>query len=93
MADNTGYWWEKTLSAVYSLSTGDEPLRTRLHNAWTGSLMRMEYHDKVTDELRKKFSAIEGRFKEDISLLSERDLRTLASDIVSLFVGVSEARS
>jgi hypothetical protein len=93
MADNTAYWWEKSLSAVNTLSTGDAPLRVRLQDAWDGSLMRMQFHDKVADELKEKFLAIERRFRGNFDHLSGMELRTLASDVVSLFVAVEKSRT
>jgi len=55
--------------------------------------MRMQFHDKVADELKEKFLAIERRFRGNFDHLSGMELRTLASDVVSLFVAVEKSRT
>jgi hypothetical protein len=53
------YTWEKTYSAVLTLSGGTRSLQSRLADAYIGALMRLKRED-FPAKLREKFDEIES---------------------------------
>jgi hypothetical protein len=88
MSDNTNYWQEKTYLAVHILATSERSLRDRLEDAWTSSLMRLEYLDHVAPQFQERFRGIKIRFDKGIDQLSGSDQSALAGDIMSLFYNI-----
>lgn len=52
------YLAEKLFVGVETLGASDAPLRARLHDAWSGALVRLEEDDFPSPEFRTRFAEL-----------------------------------